>query len=143
MENFTPIASAAGGALIGVSASIMLLATGRITGISGILGGLGRPARGDASWRLAFLAGLLAGGVLLALARPEALAFELDRSWGAMALAGLLVGFGSRLGGGCTSGHGVCGLSRLSTRSLVATMTVMATGVAIAAIVTNLMGGAL
>ncbi|MFT4978372.1 MAG: putative membrane protein YedE/YeeE [Myxococcota bacterium] len=142
MENFTPLSALAGGALIGLSASMMLLLSGRIAGISGIIGGLlGRPH--DAPQHLAFLGGLLAGGLALLFAYPDAFTTALQRSPGAIVVAGLLVGFGTRLGNGCTSGHGVCGLSRLSPRSAVATGTFMASGVLAALIVTQLFGGSI
>ncbi len=143
MENFTPFSALAGGALIGLAAAMMLLFNGRIAGISGILGGVFTPRHGDVGWRVAFLGGLLSGGLLLALAWPSALAGTLDRSVAALAVAGLLVGFGTRMGSGCTSGHGVCGLSRFSPRSAVATVTFMAAGVAAAAVITQLFGGVL
>jgi uncharacterized membrane protein YedE/YeeE len=131
MEGFTPISALAGGALIGLAASALLILNGRVAGVSGIVGGLVRPQRGEWEWRAAFAAGLLAGGLaLLALAPPSIGAPP--RPLGALVAAGLLVGFGARLGGGCTSGHGVCGLSRLSRRSLAATLTFMAAGVAAA-----------
>jgi uncharacterized membrane protein YedE/YeeE len=120
-----------GGALIGLSASLMLLFNGRVAGISGIAGALLSPVRGDTGWRLLFLAGLLAGGVLLRLVRPELFGAPAAVSPGGLALlagAGLLVGIGSRLGNGCTSGHGVCGISRGSWRSIAATLTFMTTG---------------
>ena len=140
MENFTPFSATIGGALIGISASMMLLLSGRIAGISGILGGLlGRPE--DSPSRLAFLGGLLAGGLLLALTTPDVFAVNIARSPAALVGAGLLVGLGTRMGSGCTSGHGVCGLSRFSPRSLVATVTFMAAGVACATVVTQLLGG--
>jgi len=143
MENFTPLASALGGALIGVSASLMLLFSGRIAGISGVLGGaLGLP-RGDMSWRALFLAGLLIGGLVMAALQPQLFAMEITRSPAALIAAGLLVGVGTRMGNGCTSGHGVCGISRLSRRSLVATATFMAAGVATATVVGQVFGGAL
>jgi hypothetical protein len=121
-----------GGALIGLSASILLLANGRVAGISGIVGSLLSPVRGDISWRILFFGGLLTGGLLLAWLRPGSFADPASLSTGGVALlvvAGLLVGFGSRLGNGCTSGHGVCGISRGSARSIAATLTFMATGV--------------
>jgi uncharacterized membrane protein YedE/YeeE len=111
MYNFTPVASLFGGILIGLSASAMLLLTGKITGISGIFAGVLRPANGDTLWKACFLAGLLAGGLVLRLFLPRAFDFGVVRSWDVLALAGLLVGFGTRLGNGCTSGHGVCGVS--------------------------------
>jgi hypothetical protein len=139
--NFTPIASLAGGALIGAAATLLLWLDGRIAGISGIVGGLLPPQRSDAAWRVAFVAGLLGGGVVLRCVTPDAVAFTLSRSTATLIAAGLLVGFGTQLGSGCTSGHGVCGLSRGSRRSLVATLTFMATG-ALAAFAVRLLGGA-
>jgi uncharacterized membrane protein YedE/YeeE len=121
-----------GGALIGLSASLLLLANGRVAGISGIVGALVAPVRGDVAWRVLFFGGLLTGGVLLAWLRPASFAAPTSLNAGGAALlvaAGLLVGIGSRLGNGCTSGHGVCGISRGSTRSIAATLTFMATGV--------------
>jgi len=132
-----------GGAMIGVAAAAMLLLAGRITGISGIFAGLLRPRRTEAGWQAAFVAGLVGGGLLLARTRPEWFRFEIDRSVGAIAAAGLLVGFGTRLGNGCTSGHGVCGMSRLSGRSIVATMTFMAAGAIAVLAVDRVFGGAL
>lgn len=141
MENFTPIASTVGGALIGLSASILLLFNGRIAGISGIFAGLLSPQRGDTGWRVAFVAGLLVGGLALFLAAPALFAVTYDRTLPMVAVAGLLVGLGVRLGAGCTSGHGVCGLSRLSPRSLVATLTFIATGALTVVVVRLLTGG--
>lgn len=121
----------AGGALIGLSASIVLLAHGRVAGISGIWGGLLRPRPGEVAWRAAFVVGLLAAGLAVSLAWPGAIGAT-DRSWPALAGAGILVGTGTRLGNGCTSGHGVCGLARLSQRSLAAVVTFMAVGMIVA-----------
>jgi hypothetical protein len=118
----------AGGAFIGVAASLLLLWTGRIAGISGIAGGLLRPTRGDIGWRVAFIGGLVGGGGLLAWLAPATVAVRSPGSLGLVVVAGLLVGYGTRLGSGCTSGHGVCGVSRLSPRSLVATVTFMVAG---------------
>lgn len=125
--HFTPWTALAGGALIGLAAVWLMLAAGRIAGISGIAGGLLRPRSGDVGWRVAFIAGLiLAPWAYRAVAvMPEA---QIDASTAMLIAAGLLVGFGTRLGSGCTSGHGVCGLSRLSWRSLAATLCFMATG---------------
>ena len=121
--------AALGGAMIGAAAVLFALSTGRIAGISGIVGGLLRPYRGDVAWRLAFVGGLLAAGLVWrALDRFPPVA--VDISTGTLVVAGLLVGVGTRLGSGCTSGHGVCGLSRLSPRSLAATLAFMATGFA-------------
>lgn len=126
-NEFTPWASLAGGVLIGIAAAMFLLLNGRVAGISGVLGGLLRPARGDVAWRAAFLLGLVAAPALYLLAgdlpRPR-----IDAGWVALVVAGLLVGVGTRYGSGCTSGHGVCGLSRLSPRSLAATAAFMGAG---------------
>ena len=119
-----------GGMLIGLSASAMLLLNGRVMGVSGIVGGLPAADHPDRLVRLSFLAGLVGAGAVLFVAMPGAFDFHLDRSLGAMALAGLLVGFGTRMGSGCTSGHGVCGIGRASPRSLAATATFMAAGFA-------------
>ncbi|WNG46794.1 YeeE/YedE family protein [Archangium minus] len=121
-----------GGALIGLSASLLLLANGRVAGISGVVGSLLAPVRGDIAWRVLFFGGLVTGGLLLAWLRPVSFATPASLSAGGVSLlvaAGLLVGLGSRLGNGCTSGHGVCGISRGSVRSIAATLTFMATGV--------------
>ena len=125
--HFTPWTALAGGLLIGLAAAGFVLLNGRIAGISGILGGLFRPAAGDVAWRVAFLAGLVGAPLVYALfsALPEA---RIEADDGALVTAGLLVGIGTRYGSGCTSGHGVCGLSRLSPRSLVATASFMLAG---------------
>jgi hypothetical protein len=130
-----------GGAIIGLAASVLLLGAGRVAGISGIVGGLLVPRAGDTAWRAVFVAGLLVGGLGLRLVDPALVRSDLDRSAAALVAAGMLVGFGTRLGNGCTSGHGVCGISRGSARSLVATVTFMATGVATAWVVANVFGG--
>lgn len=142
MDHFTPIASLAGGALIGLSASILLAFNGRPAGISGIFAGVLAPARGELTWRAAFMAGLVLGGFALYLIAPACFAVTYDRSILTVAIGGLLVGVGVRLAGGCTSGHGVCGLSRLSGRSLVATITFIATG-ALTVFLMRTLGGAL
>ena len=124
---FTPVAATTGGLLIGLAAAIFVLFNGRIAGISGILGGLLRPVAGDIGWRVAFVGGLIAAPLVwrrfATVPTPH-----IDAGTGALVLAGLLVGVGTRYGGGCTSGHGVCGISRLSPRSLAATATFMAAG---------------
>jgi uncharacterized membrane protein YedE/YeeE len=125
---FTPGSALAGGILIGSSAALLLLTHGRIAGITGIVGGALRGARGDLAWRLLFLAGLIAGGALIARVRPGAFGGQIGASPSFLIVAGLLVGFGTRMGNGCTSGHGVCGIGRLSKRSLVATAVFIATG---------------
>lgn len=124
---FTPRASLAGGVVIGIAAAVLVLFNGRIAGISGVLGGLLKPRAGDIGWRVAFIAGLLAAPAAYALFAAVP-APHVSASWSAIALAGVLVGIGTRQGSGCTSGHGVCGLSRLSPRSLVATLTFMGAG---------------
>ena len=125
--HFTPWTSLAGGVLIGAAAAMLLLLNGKIAGISGILGGLLRPSAGGISWRVAFIAGLVAAPLLYPLAAPLP-AVQINADTGLLILAGLLVGVGTRYGSGCTSGHGVCGLSRLSPRSLIATGAFMAAG---------------
>jgi uncharacterized membrane protein YedE/YeeE len=125
-SHFTPWASLSGGALIGLGAAMLVLLSGRIAGISGILGGLVAPRRGDIAWRLAFIGGLLVAPIAMIF---HPLSPRIDAGLGTLALAGLLVGLGTRYGSGCTSGHGVCGLSRLSPRSLVATGAFMAAGI--------------
>jgi uncharacterized protein len=127
--HFTPALSFAGGLLIGSAAVLFLYLNGRIAGISGILGGLVAPVRGDLAWRLAFLGGMAAAPLLYSLAAPLPLP-QIDASYPTLAAAGLLVGLGTRYGAGCTSGHGICGLSRLSPRSLVATGAFMLAGFA-------------
>ncbi|MDX8120654.1 YeeE/YedE family protein [Janthinobacterium sp. GMG2] len=126
-QHFTPWASLAGGMLIGLAAALLILFNGRIAGISGIVGGLLRPRSGDLGWRIAFLAGLIGTPLLYQLwqALPPV---QIDAGTPALIVAGLLVGVGVRYGAGCTSGHGVCGLSRLSPRSLAATCAFMAAG---------------
>ena len=125
--HFTPWTSLAGGLLLGLAAALCILFSGRVLGISGIVGGLLRPRKGDAGWRLAFVLGMLVAPSLYALfAGP--LQPRIDAGWGMVVVAGLLVGVGTRYGSGCTSGHGVCGLSRLSPRSLVATLAFMGAG---------------
>lgn len=135
---FTPWSALAGGAIIGASAALLLLLNGRIAGISGILGGLLRPVPGDVTWRVAFIGGLVFSPALYALvARLPAATIE--AGYPALVLAGLLVGAGTRYGSGCTSGHGVCGLSRLSLRSLAATAAFMTAGFAVVFVTRHLL----
>jgi uncharacterized membrane protein YedE/YeeE len=141
MEHFTPIASLTGGVLIGLSASALLLFCGKIAGISGIVGGLIGFRKNDTLWRAAFIAGLVTGGILLRLIQPAVFQVGIVRSTGALVVAGFLVGLGARLGNGCTSGHGVCGVSRLSPRSIVATVTFVVVGAATVYAVKHLLGG--
>jgi len=143
MGDFTPVSALLGGALIGLAASAMLLFNGRIAGISSVFGGLLKPRAGDIGWRSAFIGGLFLAGALLAMFAPSTIASSPDRSMAATLAAGLIVGFGVRMGNGCTSGHGVCGLSRFSRRSLVATVTFMATGFITASLIQVFAGGAL
>ena len=123
MENFTPVAGFAGGALIGLAASLLLLGVGRIAGISGVMEGVINPGNERRDWRLAFLFGLPIGGILVAVAAPDILPLtEVSASWPLLAVSGLLVGFGARVANGCTSGHGVCGIPRMASRSIAATI---------------------
>lgn len=140
-ENFTPWSALAGGVIIGLSAAAFVLLNGRIAGISGILGGLLIPNRNDIAWRLAFLAGMIAAPLLWAMT-ANLPSIEIRAGYPALIVSGLLVGIGTRYGSGCTSGHGVCGLSRLSPRSLVATLTFMASGFVMVYIVRHLLSGA-
>lgn len=137
-QSFTPWSSLAGGLLIGLAAAIFVLANGRIAGISGIVGGLLRPARGDISWRIAFVAGLL-GSPLVYAAFMQLPSVQIDAGYAVLVTAGLLVGVGTRYGSGCTSGHGVCGLSRRSPRSVAATLTFMVAGFATVFLVRHLL----
>lgn len=138
---FTPWPALLGGMLIGVAAAMFVLLNGRIAGISGVLGGLLRPARGDVAWRVAFLAGIIGAPLVYSLFAPLPEA-RIETSHGMLLAAGLLVGIGTRYGSGCTSGHGVCGLSRLSPRSLVATLSFMAAGFATVYVVRHLLNAA-
>ena len=142
MADFSILPPLLGGALLGLAAAWLMLFHGRIAGISGITSGLLAPQAGEVGWRAAFVVGLMVGGLAQALLLPGALEMTIDRSAAAIVVAGLLVGFGTKLGSGCTSGHGVCGVSRLSRRSLVATVTFMAAGALTAAVVTHGFGGA-
>lgn len=118
-----------GGVLIGIAVSLMMLFNGRVTGISGILSGIIKPQKNEFGWRLSFLLGLFAGGFVLQVVRPEAFVQISEALWFDYAIAGVLVGFGTLLGNGCTSGHGVCGISRFSIRSIIATMTFILFGI--------------
>ncbi|MFN3698305.1 MAG: YeeE/YedE family protein [Pseudobdellovibrio sp.] len=119
-----------GGVLIGISVSLMLFWNGRVTGISGIINGILSPVKGDALWRVLFVFGLLLGGVVMGQLNPKVFENTVRSEVWTTVVAGLLVGFGTILGSGCTSGHGVCGISRMSPRSLVATLVFMAAGIA-------------
>jgi uncharacterized protein len=141
MNNFTPISAAIGGALIGLAASLLLLTHGKVAGISGIYGGILRRGTSDRAFRLWFLAGLVVSGGLVNVMSPGAFATTWSAALPVALVAGVLVGVGTQLGNGCTSGHGVCGISRLSVRSLVATATFMLTGFATVFITRHLIGG--
>jgi uncharacterized membrane protein YedE/YeeE len=138
-NNFTPWTALAGGALIGVASAIFVLFNGRIAGITGILGGLLRPKLRDIGWRLAFIIGLIAAPYTWLLFAPLP-AIQIDAGNTLLAAAGLIVGIGTRYGSGCTSGHGVCGISRLSPRSIIATVAFMATGVITVYVVRHVLG---
>lgn len=141
MENFTPYSALAGGAMIGVAAVFFMVFNGRIAGISGIVGSLTVPKPGDIAWRLAFTLGLVAAPacyLVLGGAIPD---IDFQATTIQLVVAGLLVGFGSQVGNGCTSGHGVCGMARLSKRSIVATMTFMATAGVTVFVVRHVLGG--
>ena len=136
---FTPWSALAGGMLIGLAAAMFVLLNGRIAGISGVIGGLFKPVKGDVAWRAAFVLGLVGAPWVYALfaALPQP---RIDASFGAVVIAGLLVGVGTRYGSGCTSGHGVCGLARLSARSLVATVAYMVAGFATVFVTRHMLG---
>ena len=139
LAHFTPLNALLGGLLIGLAVALFLLANGRIAGISGILSGLIRPKTGDTHWRIAFVSGLILAPVLYRFFAelPES---RIDTGWPTLVLAGFLVGLGTRYGSGCTSGHGICGLARLSPRSVVATLLFMSTGFATVYVVRHLLG---
>lgn len=141
IEGFTPISALLGGALIGLAATALYAATGRIAGVSGIAGGLLRAGPADAGWRLLFLAGLVIGAAATGLIAGTPL-LRIEASWPVLVLAGLLVGFGTQLGSGCTSGHGVCGIARFSPRSIAATVVFMAAAAATVFVMRHIVGGA-
>jgi uncharacterized membrane protein YedE/YeeE len=141
IANFTPLSAAIGGALIGLSAVLLMVLTGRIAGISGIFAGVLPTGWSDHPWRLAFLAGLVAAPLLGGLIGHGLRTPTMPASWAVIVVAGVLVGFGTRLGGGCTSGHGVCGIARLSKRSIVATVVFLAVAIAVVAIQRHVVGG--
>ena len=138
---FTLIKPLFGGFLLGLAALSLLFFNGRVAGVSGILGGFLSFKKRDTLWRFAFLAGLVAGGVLLLATVPETLNFTLTSSPPAVMLAGLLVGIGSRMGSGCTSGHGICGIGRLSKRSMIAVVVFLSSGIASAVTIDLVFGG--
>ncbi len=141
MHNLTPVSGLLGGALIGLAASMLMILTGRVAGVSGILGGLLTPRPGDRGWRIAFIAGLIAAPLLAVLGGAPLPAPAMTSNVALITVAGLLVGFGTRLGNGCTSGHGICGLARLSRRSIAATLIFMVTAIATVAIARHGFGG--
>jgi len=140
LEHFTPVSASIGGVLIGLSATMLWFVNGRIAGVSGIVGGLWTAQAGDIAWRIAFAIGLIAAPVLYGMAGGEVPYITVSVPWSLIMVARLLVGFGTRLGGGCTSGHGVCGLARLSRRSLVATGSFMITAVVTSFVLRHLIG---
>jgi uncharacterized protein len=140
MTSFTPLSAALGGALIGLSAVLLLLINGRVAGISGILGGIAERRPGDLGWRLAFLLGLVLAPPLYAALGGALPAVTVTPSTALLLVGGVVVGVGTRLSGGCTSGHGVCGMARLSPRSLVATIAFMAAGAATVFVARHLLG---
>ncbi|MDO8534885.1 MAG: YeeE/YedE family protein [Xanthobacteraceae bacterium] len=140
MANFTPLSGAIGGALIGLASALLMLLTGRIAGVSGIFGESLAIGGGDKSWRFSFILGLVIAPLLSGIAGYPLPVPRMPDSWIVIVAAGLLVGFGSRLGGGCTSGHGVCGIARLSPRSLMATVLFMATAMTVVAVMRHVIG---
>jgi len=141
MANFSPVSAAIGGTLIGLAATLLMLLTGRVAGISGIFAGCLDFGATDKSWRVAFVFGLVLAPLVGGLVGYPIPSPEMPDSWSVIIAAGLLVGFGTRLGGGCTSGHGVCGMARLSMRSIVATAIFMATAIVVVALSRHLFGG--
>jgi uncharacterized protein len=141
MANFTPLSAAVGGALIGLASAALMLLAGRVAGISGIFGAVLGLGTGDRAWRAAFIAGLILVPVAAMLTGYSVPLPQMPASWALIVVAGLLVGFGARLGGGCTSGHGVCGMARLSKRSIAATVVFMGAAVIVVALMRHVVGG--
>ena len=141
MDEFTPLLSLTGGLLIGVAAISLLLSHGRIAGISGIISGILHPEKEDSLWRVVFILGMLAGAMLIHWFHPDALEIEIDVSSAGILLAGFLVGIGTRIGNGCTSGHGVCGIGRLSIRSIVAVIVFFSCAAITTWFIRHVMGG--
>jgi len=141
MENFTPVSAFLGGLLIGLAAAVLFLVNGRIAGISGILGNLLSPTRNDIAWRVVFLLGLVVGTMLWRLVDPSDHGITVTASVPTLIIGGLLVGLGTRIGGGCTSGHGVCGMARLSPRSVAATAIFFVTAAATVFMMHHVVGG--
>ena len=140
MENFTPGSALIGGGLIGLGAAMLLWLNGRVAGISGIFNGVINPQSGDTAWRALFLLGLIAGASLYAALNPAGYTPRAGFPIGLLLLGGFLVGFGTRMGSGCTSGHGVCGVARLSIRSVAATVVFVATGMATVFVIRHVIG---
>jgi uncharacterized membrane protein YedE/YeeE len=141
MANFTPISAAIGGALIGLSAVLLMLFTGRIAGVSGIFDGLINPQTGDRTWRAAFVVGLIGAPVTAMLVGYAVPMPQMPGNYVTIVVSGLLVGFGTRLGSGCTSGHGICGIARLSYRSIAATGVFMVAAIVVVALTHHVFGG--
>ena len=141
MANFTPVSAAIGGVLIGLSAVLLMLSSGRIAGISGIFSGLLNVRGEDKDWRIAFFAGLILAPIIAGLIGYGMAQPSLPGNWVVIAVAGVLVGFGTRLGGGCTSGHGICGIARQSPRSIAATVVFMVMAVVTVAVTHHVVGG--
>ena len=142
MANFTPVSALIGGLLIGFSAIVLLLFNGRILGVTGITGGILQPQRKDLLWRLLFLGSVATAPVLYSVVTTKPILIEVTGSLPTLILGGFLVGFGACVGSGCTSGHGICGLGRLSKRSLVVTVTFMVTSIATVYVMRHMIGGA-
>ncbi len=141
MTEFTPVSGLTGGLMIGLASALLLLGAGRIAGISGIFGGLLTPERGNIGWRVMFIAGMILAGLLWPALSGQSVPVDLQVSWPVMLIAGALVGFGARLGSGCTSGHGVCGIGRLAPRSMIATAVFMGSAVVTTFLMRHLIGG--
>jgi len=141
MADFTPVSAAIGGALIGLSATLLMLLTGRIAGISGIFGGCLGFGINDKGWRIAFIAGLVLAPLIAVRIGYAMLLPQMPASWTIVIAAGVLVGFGTRLGGGCTSGHGICGIARLSDRSIAATAIFMFAAIVVVALMRHVLAG--
>ncbi len=140
MENFTPVSALIGGSLIGAAAAALLWLNGRIAGVSSIFNGLVRPVAGETAWRALFLLGLIAGASLYTAVHPAGYTPRAGFPLGLLIVGGFLVGFGTRMGGGCTSGHGVCGIARLSIRSIAATIVFLLTGIVTVYVVRHVLG---
>ncbi len=141
MEDFSPVSALVGGSLIGLSAAMLLYSNGKVAGVSGILFGMLSPTRGDTLWRLAFVAGLIGGAGLFGVITGDVVTVSVTSSWPLLVAGGLLVGAGTQTGQGCTSGHGVCGIGRLSRRSMVATVTFMSAAALTVFVVRHIIGG--